>query len=974
MQFRVLGSLEVRRGDTAVEIGSPRQRTLLAALLAQAGSVVSVDALTEVLWGAQPPADPRNAIQTYVARLRDALGPDAPIVTRHPGYALEVEPPHVDALRFDQLLAEAHRRGNEAVVAKELLDEALSLWRGPAYAEFLDGPARAEAVRLAERRLAAIEMRAAARLALGEAADLVAELEGALADEPLRERLVALLMEALAALDRQHEALSAYRSYRDRLVEETGLEPSATLRDLEARILRGELGASPAPPRASPGGSPAAPGRSSPPKMPTSLVGRDHDVARLRALLDRERVITLTGPGGVGKTRVAAEVVRPLERAGGEVAWVELAPVEDPAAVQHVIAAVVGIDLAGERPTQEVLLDALAPRALVLVLDNCEHLLAAVAPLVEQLARHGRHVRVLATSRERLAVDGEWVYPLAPLPVAGDADDEDAGGAVRLFLERAEAAGARLDLPDDVPEVAEICRHVDGLPLAIELAAARTGALALRDLLAGLQADAAGGVGQRRGETARHRDLWAVTDWSYRLLDLSEQPLFERLGVFAGAFGADVAHAVCGEGNRAATVEHLAALAERSLLAAEQGSGRYRMLRPLRAFARQRLAERGELEAVADRHARVLTQRAERAAGPPLTEEGRRWLESSLDDLRQVRNHARARGAAGLLGRLIAALYRFDYWRPGAELIGWADDALELPGLTDEPAAPAVYAAAAGAAWRHGDLDRARRLATRGTQLSAGPDDPATAEAFEAAGDVATFEGRLADAERAFREEARLARFGGDPDGEVVGLASTALVLAYSGRTADGIAEADAAVDAAIRAGPAARAFARYAQGECRSETAPQEAIALVEEAAALAHECQAPFVGGVARLTAMSLRGRHGDPSDAVPGFAELIEQWRRSGNWTQQWTTLRNLAELLVRVGADDAAVTIANASWEGGSTGFGRESDRLERALATACARLGQQRYETACRRGRDLRRHDAVDYALAVVSDLSQPFRR
>lgn len=244
MEFRVLGSLEVRRGAATVAIGSQRQRTLLAALLVHAGDVVSVDALAEALWGDDPPGEPRNAIQTYVARLRDTLGEDVPLVTSSPGYVLEVTPEQVDALRFERLLNEALRRSQQPLVARKLLDEALGLWRGPAYAEFADGVARAEALRLAERRRVAVEERAAARLALGEAAVLVGELEGLVDADPFRERFVELLMRALAAENRQVDALAVYRRYRQRLAEETGLEPSPSVRQLEGRILRGELAGS----------------------------------------------------------------------------------------------------------------------------------------------------------------------------------------------------------------------------------------------------------------------------------------------------------------------------------------------------------------------------------------------------------------------------------------------------------------------------------------------------------------------------------------------------------------------------------------------------------------------------------------------------------------------------------------------------------------------------------------------------------
>ncbi len=983
MQYSVLGPLEVRRDGAVVPLGSPRQRALLAALLAAAGSVVPVDTLTGAVWGDHPPAEPRNAIQTYVARLRELLGAQAGLVTRSPGYALEVDADRVDARRFERLLAQA-RGTTDPARARQLLDEALGLWRGEAYAEFTAPLLRAEAVRLGERRLVAQQQRAQAGLALGEAADLVGELQGLVATYPLREPFVELLMRALAATDRQSEALAAYRDYRDRLADGTGLEPSPALNDLHTRILRGELsGRTPAHASHSAAAPPRADHTPALPVPTTSLVGREREVTDVGAALGTHRMVTLTGTGGVGKTRVAAAAAARYGPGHGGIGWVDLAPVTEPATVEHVIATALGADLRGSLPPRQALLAALAPRRLLLVLDNCEHLLDVVGALVEEVQQTCPLVRVLATSRERLAVDGERVLPVAPLPVDSGPEPHAAGDtgvpeAVRMFQDRAAAAGAGIDTSGQRAVVTDICRQLDGLPLAIELAAARTGALSLDELLTALREDGPSGAGSRRSRTARQRDLWAVVDWSYQLLDPPQQQLFARLGTFAGAFGSDEAHAVCApDGQRRAdTVAQLAALTERSLLTGPlagpgDGAGRYRMLRPLRAYARQRLADRGETAGLAARHAEVLTARAEVAAGPPLTEPGRRWLEASLDDLRSAQRWARRNGDAGILARLVAATYRFDYWRPGAELIGWADDALELPGIDDQPTAPKVYAAAAAAAWMRGDLRRAGDLATRGTTLGTGPDDPARAVALDALGDVSFFQGRLADAEAAFREAARLAVAGGDPDGEANGLAGVALAMAYSGRVSDAITEADAADRAAARAGPAVQAFVRYVQGECRAEVAPERAIALVEEAVELAIGCQAWFIEGVAALTAASLRGRHRDPALAAPAFADLLHHWRRSGNWTQQWTTLRNLAEMLVRLESYEPAVVIAAAAEAAAAATptFGAESDRLRRALDTARSRLGEQALEAAQRRARQLTGHEVVDLALATLRGLS-----
>jgi predicted ATPase/DNA-binding SARP family transcriptional activator len=990
VRFQVLGSLAVRAGDSSIEIGGPRQRTLLAALLVNAGRVVSVDALTDALWGDDPPADPRNAIQTHVARLRETLGDDAPLVTRAPGYVLEVGADQVDALRFERLLTEAQRH-DDPVEIVDRLDEALGLWRGPAYAGFEDGVAHVEARRLNELRLVALEDRAAARIQMGEARRVIGELETLVTEHPLRERFVALFMTALAIDDRQGDALTAYRDYRDRLANETGLEPSTSLRDLETRVLRDEVGREDrkAPSAAGSSGSPlrrssrrwgAAERRPPVPLPATSLVGREHEIAEIRDALATHRIVTLTGPGGVGKSRIAAQVASALyDETDGDATWVELASITEPGAVDHALAHALSVDLTGQLPSRATILDALEHRDLLLVLDNAEHLLEHVAELVDDLHHRCAGVRVLTTSRERLAVDVEQVLAIPPLPtvVSTDPGDRGASGsvarsprgapaAVQLFLDRAAAVTSDLDPTAQLDLVAAICRQLDGIPLAVELAAARTGALPLDVLLAALREDDATALGRRRSQPARHRDLWSVTDWSHRLLSEVQQRFFARLSVFVGPFDVDTAHRVAASDDqpRSTTIEHLAALTESSLLARVPGSDRYRMLWPLRSFARQRLADLGEAGDVSRRHMEVLVDLVERATAPPMTDRDHAWLELSLDDVREAHRHARSTGALGTTVRLVAALYWFAQWRASGELLGWATDLVGVDGIDTHPASPRVHAVAAVAAWMRGDLEDAREHVDHAQRLGSGPNDPELTLAFAAAGDVALFEGRLDRADEVFAEQTRLARLADDIDSEVLGLSGAALTLAYRGETAEAIVQADEAARAAVEAGIAARAFNRYVQGECRAEADPERAIVLLEEATELARSCDAAFIEDVAHLTSVSIRGRQGAPRDALPAFSELIEHWRHRGNWTQQWTTLRNLAELLVRSGADEQAVLIAAAADVASAAPptFGVEYDRLSHALAAARERLGEDRFEAARTRGRRMDRHEVVDLAI------------
>ncbi len=417
MQFRVLGSLETRRGDDLVDIGSSNERKILAALLVDANAVVSTSRLIEVLWGDDPPASDRNALQTYVARLRRRLrtaATPAPIVTRPPGYAIELRPDQLDSLQFRELLDGARAAlPVHPARALEILDDALELWRGPAFAEFADDDvARAEAACLEELRQTAVEHRVEALLALGRSADAVSVLEGVVAAHPLSERPHAQLMRALARCGRQVDALRLYQRFRERLADELGLEPSASLRDLEGHILAQAPDVAPAEPPAPP---PPAEGNLAP--AITTFVGREDDVAGLVGLLTRARVVTLVGVGGVGKSRLALRLAETVAPAFPDGTWVvELARLSSPEAVPHAVAAALGVALPAGGDLSDALVDALRPRRMLLVVDNCEHVLHAASALVEALARRCPKITVVATSRERLGR-----APLARAPPAGSA-------------------------------------------------------------------------------------------------------------------------------------------------------------------------------------------------------------------------------------------------------------------------------------------------------------------------------------------------------------------------------------------------------------------------------------------------------------------------------------------------------------------------------------------------------------------------
>ena len=668
MEFRILGPLEVDDGAGPVQIPGAKERALLADLLVHAGQVVSADRLIDDLWGDQPPRNPTNTLQGRVSALRRALGPAAGgvLVTRPPGYLLEPDHAQVDAARFDRLVAEARRSAAQGSPgAARLLEEALALWRGPALAEFADQPwAGAEAARLEELRLAAVELRAEVGLAAGRHGELVGELEALVAAHPHRERLRGWLMLALYRSGRQADALRVYQETRAVLAEELGIDPSPELQHLHRGILTQDpsLDATAAVP-------PAPPPRNLPERL-TSFVGRDLELREVGRLVEQHRLVTITGPGGAGKTSLAVELARQLPNRWRDGVWlVELAGLRDPGLLPEAVIAALGL---GEEPgaaggpraaPAELLAAFVRDKSLLLVLDNCEHLAVACAELAERLLRGAPGLRVLATSREVLGVPGEMRWPVPPLAIPDDTAAPEALArfdAVRLFTERARMADPDFAIdPDSGPAVAELCRRLDGMPLAIELAAARVRVLPAGELAARLDDRFRLLTGGARTADPRQQTLRATVDWSWELLEEPDRRLFRRLAVFEGGWTLDAAEAVCtGDGVVTGDVlDGLARLVDRSLVVAVGGQpARFRMLETLRAYGQERLAEAGEAEALSDRHTIWYRDLAERAAEHRANLRWLRVLDADYDNLRVALAAAVARGDRETALRLGGAL------------------------------------------------------------------------------------------------------------------------------------------------------------------------------------------------------------------------------------------------------------------------------------------------------------------------------
>ncbi|TDB88984.1 BTAD domain-containing putative transcriptional regulator [Actinomadura sp. 7K534] len=636
MRFGVLGPLAVWTDDGGlVPVPGLKVRALLAGLLVHEGRPVPADRLIDDLWGDALPGNPMGALSAKVSQLRRVLedaepGARALVESRPAGYLLCAADEQVDARRFQYLVAAARRAGEPKETAA-LLAEALELWRGPAFADFADEPfTRPAAARLGELRVTALEEHAEARLDLGEHGALAGELGDAVAAHPLRERLRAAHMRALYRAGRQNEALESYDGYRTLLADELGLDPGAELADLQRAVLRQDPALdAPAAPEPRP--------RSNLPVPPTELIGRDGAVREIRARIGTDRLVTLTGPGGVGKTRLAIETAAGLVDAFGDGVWMaELAGFERSTVPDLAEAVTAILDIRDAPGTGGAALDrlaaALGARRLLLVLDNCEHVIEQAAELAERLLRRVPGVRILATSREPLALPGEVVWSVPPLDVPGAGDDPGAASAVRLFATRAAASSRRFRLDEATAgPVGELCRRLDGIPLALELAATKVRTLGVAGIVDRLDDRFRLLSSGHRGAPARQRTLTAMIDWSWDLLTEPERAVLRRLSVHADGCAAESAEAVCAGPDVPAgeVLDVLARLVDRSLVVMTERPGegpRYRLLESVAAYAAGRLAEAGEEERARAGHGRHYLDLAERAERHLYGPDQARWL------------------------------------------------------------------------------------------------------------------------------------------------------------------------------------------------------------------------------------------------------------------------------------------------------------------------------------------------------------
>jgi len=741
LRIGILGPLEMRVGfGEPVQVVGPRLRALLIRLAMEPDRVVLAGQLIDAVWDSDPPAAATGALQSLVSRLRRLL-PD--VVESHAiGYRMAIDPEAVDSVQFERLaLAGRDELRGDPQRARELLREALALWRGPALADVATARfAGAAVARLEELRLGAIEDRIEAELATGSGQRLVAELDELVTANPLRERLSGLLVRALARGGRQADALGAYERLRSRLADELGIDPSEELQAIHLRVLRGEAG----PPPAAATGAGTARHLSEPPAAEeprtnlraqiTSFVGRDDDIARITGVLGGSRLVTLTGPGGSGKTRLATEAAAiMLDRMPDGVWLAELGPVVDPVDLPQAVLSLFGARELGllarqgrgpsPVPPRERIEQAIGDKRLLLVMDNCEHLVAPAAALIDALLAHCPELRVLATSREPLGITGEVLHPVGPLamPVQdGTASEALRFPAVRLFADRGAAArpGFTVDQATVGP-VLDICRALDGIPLAIELAAARLRALSPDQIAARLDDRFRLLAGGSRTSLPRHQTLRAVVDWSWGLLGEPERVLARRLAVFPGGATLEAAERVCAGPDLGGLASDdvlylLAALVEKSLVVASDGDSgemRYSMLETMRAYGEERRVKAGEDQALRNAHAAYFLELAEEAEPHLRRAEQLEWIERLTTERENL--HGALRWAidiqdAEMAMRLIGALGWYWFLRSSrAEGAEWARQALALSGPVSPAARAQAYSTAALTALSGGqDLTR----------------------------------------------------------------------------------------------------------------------------------------------------------------------------------------------------------------------------------------------------------------------------
>jgi len=932
-QFQILGPLAATATDgTPLRFGSTTQRRLLTALLLNANSVVPADRLSD--WCALS----AGALRTAISRLRKVVGTNL-IFQEPPGYVLRTR--SLDAHTFERLVEESRSLGSREALAR--LDNALALWRGDALADFADESwAQASAVSLAELRASAVEDRAEILLGLGRWADAIVAMELHIAQYPLRDRPRALLMRGLTADGRQAEALRTYQVYRNYLREEVGTEPTDDVRALEAKIATGWRERVNAAPR-------------NLGVQATSFVGRDTEVKELTELVRQNRLVTLTGVGGVGKTRLALQVAAELAPEFDDGVWlVELGPVGDPRSVPDAVATALGVTLQAGFSVTESVADALAGRQMLVVLDNCEHVLDAAARLIEEILKVSPTSSLVATSREGTRVVGEYLWPVPSLGIDEGADS----AAVKLFVERAEQVNPTFSLHADggVEAVVEICRRLDGIALAIELAAARMVSMTPVEVSARLHDRFRLLSGSRRG-LERHQTLRHAVQWSYDLLTPDEQMVLGACAVFAGGFDLAAVTAVGEQFDEYEILDGLDSLVRKSLLATKrvERRTRYSVLETIRHFAEeQHLANaetdgaNSEITEIRDRHARYFADQAAAQFAVwdgPHMDAASHWLETEFDNLRAGFHWACEQDDLASAASIAAhtAIIAFNLAR--LEPVAWAEEVLPAAEAAKIRQLPRLYTAASLCSYTGRPAD-ALEYAQAALALQTDPDyepfDEAWGRFREA---VAELDGGRTD------RYLEICRELAAQDGlaNVVGLCGLVALLPSVGRADEAMTIADDAIAAASsRENPYWIAFAHVGYSRAFAEADPGRALEVLRDGLDYSREHPIPYWGAVLAREAGGLEAVHGDPEQALDLLSTSLDSFHQSGNTATLGWTLASLAVLFDRTAHAEIAATLVGATTRyaiddlilGFADAVGHLRDTLDADVFEACSAAGAE----------------------------------
>jgi predicted ATPase/DNA-binding SARP family transcriptional activator len=975
MEFRILGPFEAVADGRVVALNAAKQRALLAILLLHANELVSSDRLIDDLWDGRPPATAAKILQKYVSQLRRSLG-RVVIRTASSAYELATDAGSFDLLRFEQLVGNA--RAADPAEANGMLREALSLWRGQPLAEFAYAPwAQSEITRLEELRVEALQQRIETDLALGASAELVPELELLVGQHPHREGLRAQLMLALYRSGRQADALAAYRDARCSLVETLGIEPTLALRQLERSILDQDPGldlvAAESPADGAAQAEPSLESRSS------SFVGRTRELREIRALLSHEevRLLTLTGAAGSGKTRLALEVTGVSEGRTPGAVLVELGRVTDAVLVARAIADELGVKERPGHSAREALVEYLRDRKALLLLDNFEHVLEAASFLRELLAR-APGVTLLVTSRAPLGVPEERVYPVSALELPDRSQRPSLAElgeteAIRLFVDRARAARPDFELTETNAEsLSELCVRLDGLPLALELAAARCNILSpgallerLGSRLELLRATPGSGLVERQWT------LRGAIAWSYDLLQPEEQHLFTSLAVFVGGFTLTAAEQVA-EQPHLDTLEGVDSLLRNNLLTTEHAPGdepRLGTLETIREYALERLAARGDGETVRRRHAAFYLVLAEEAELGLLGPQQREWLErldSERDNIRAALSWALDAGEAEVGLRIAAALWRF--WQLRNHELEARERLEELLALGAESPRTRARAQTMIGSMSHflGDFETAQRVLEESLPVHRRFGDVRMISST--LGLLALTCGDAVSAVALSREALEVARNGDDPYVEGYALWHVGITLAAVGELDD----AEHTLEEAV-------AFAR-SHGNLRSVGAWQRTLAgfaiirgdharasrLLEESLAIHRGLDDTWGVSLSLSSLAFLALEAGDAETARMLLSEALAIGRQSGHQPR----LANALEMSARLAAADGQPALATRL-------YARAALLSERArgltfevgwpdptpnLDDLRSRLGEETFDEEWARGRAMSLIEAIDQAI------------